>query len=74
MCLKRAKRPSKKTSHNGPGWTWYEIFNFRNELVCSRFNPANQLVTYMSYFKNMPRVYLLDIETGIQEVVGTFLE
>tara|TARA_B100002051_G_scaffold231485_1_gene229620 strand:+ start:232 stop:1569 length:1338 start_codon:yes stop_codon:yes gene_type:complete len=44
-----------------------------NELVLTpRFNPTNQLVTYMSYFKNMPRVYLLDIETGIQEVVGTF--
>ena len=26
----------------------------------------------MSYFRNLPRVYLLDIETGIQEVVGEF--
>ena len=44
-----------------------------NELVLTpRFNPTNQLVTYMSYFKNLPRVYLLDIETGIQEVVGNF--
>jgi len=30
------------------------------------------MVTYLSYFKNLPRVYLLDIETGIQEVVGDF--
>ena len=44
-----------------------------NELVLTpRFNPTNQLVTYMSYFRNLPRVYLLDIETGIQEVVGNF--
>jgi TolB protein len=44
-----------------------------NELVLTpRFNPKNQLVTYLSYFRNMPRVYLLDIETGIQEVVGDF--
>ena len=44
-----------------------------NELVLTpRFNPTNQLVTYMSYFRNLPRVYLLDIETGIQEVVGKF--
>jgi len=44
-----------------------------NELVLTpRFNPTNQLVTYLSYFKNMPRVYLLDIETGVQEVVGNF--
>ena len=44
-----------------------------NELVLTpRFNPASQMVTYLSYFKNMPRVYLLDIETGTQEVVGDF--
>ena len=44
-----------------------------NELVLTpRFNPTNQMVTYLSYFKNLPRVYLLDIETGIQEVVGDF--
>ena len=44
-----------------------------NELVLTpRFSPTNQLVTYLSYFRNKPRVYLLDIETGIQEVVGDF--
>ena len=44
-----------------------------NELVLTpRFNPTNQMVTYLSYFKNLPRVYLLDIETGMQEVVGDF--
>ena len=36
-----------------------------NELVLTpRFNPSNQMVTYLSYFRNLPRVYLLDIETG----------
>ena len=44
-----------------------------SELVLTpRFNPTNQMVTYLSYFRNMPRVYLLDIETGTQEVVGNF--
>ena len=44
-----------------------------NELVLTpRFSPKNQLVTYLSYFRNLPRVYLLDIETGVQEVVGDF--
>ena len=44
-----------------------------NELVLTpRFNPTNQMVTYMSFFRNLPRVYLLDIETGVQEVVGDF--
>jgi len=44
-----------------------------NELVLTpRFSPQNQLVTYLSYFRNLPRVYLLDIETGVQQVVGDF--
>ena len=44
-----------------------------NELVLTpRFNPTNQMVTYLSYFRNLPRVYLLDIETAMQEVVGDF--
>ena len=44
-----------------------------NELVLTpRFSPSNQMVTYLSYFRNLPRVYLLDIETGKQEVVGNF--
>ena len=55
-----------------------DVFNIKyltlgNELVLTpRFNPTNQMVTYLSYFKNLPRVYLLDIETGTQEVVGDF--
>ncbi len=44
-----------------------------NELVLTpRFNKKSQMVTYLSYFRNLPRVYLLDIETGTQEVVGDF--
>ena len=44
-----------------------------NELVLTpRFSPTSQFVTYMSYYKNLPRVYLLNIETGIQDLVGDF--
>ena len=55
-----------------------DSFNHRfltsgKELVLTpRFNPVRQEITYLSYFKNLPRVYLLDIQTGIQEVVGDF--
>ena len=43
-----------------------------NELVLTpRFNPTNQMVTHLSYFR-ITKVYLLDIETGMQEVVGDF--
>ena len=55
-----------------------DSFNHRyltsgKELVLTpRFNPVKQEITYLSYFKNLPRVYLLDIQTGIQEIVGDF--
>lgn len=43
------------------------------ELVLTpRFSPNSQEITYLSYHNNNPRVYLLDIETGQQEVVGDF--
>ena len=51
----------------------FKSLTLGNELVLTpRFSPKNQLVTYLSYFRNLPRVYLLDIETGVQEVVGDF--
>lgn len=37
-----------------------------------RFSPNSQKITYMSYAGSTPRVYLLDIETGRQELVGHF--
>ncbi len=43
------------------------------ELVLTpRFSPTTQEITYLSYFNDRPRVYLLNIETGRQEVVGDF--
>ena len=37
-----------------------------------RFSPTAQEITYLSYARNSPRVYLLNIETGQQEIVGDF--
>ena len=45
-----------------------------NELVLTpRFNPTNQMVTYLSYFKNLPRVYLLDLKLEYKKLLVTFL-
>lgn len=41
-------------------------------VLTPRFSPNMQQITYMSYYKNTPRVYLFDIETGKQKVVGHF--
>ncbi|MGI9407266.1 MAG: Tol-Pal system beta propeller repeat protein TolB [Hyphomicrobiaceae bacterium] len=53
-------------------------FNLRvltsgNSLVLTpRFSPSTQLITFMSYRGGRPRVHLMNVETGQQEVVGEF--
>ena len=44
----------------------------RELALTPRFNPAAQEVTYMSYKNGKPRVYILNLETGNQEIVGDF--
>jgi TolB protein len=41
-------------------------------VLTPRFNPTAQMIAYMSYIGAKPRVYLFDIETGKQEVLGDF--
>ncbi len=41
-------------------------------VLTPRFSPTAQEITYLSYYNNNPRVYLLNIQTGQQEVVGDF--
>lgn len=43
-----------------------------NLALTPRFSPVEQEITYLSFYQNRPRVYLLNIETGQQEVVGDF--
>lgn len=41
-------------------------------VLTPRFSPTAQEITYLLYLHNSPRVYLLDIDTGRQEVLGDF--
>ena len=42
-------------------------------VLTPRFSPNSQKITYMSYVNlKRPRVYIFDIETGQQEIVGEF--
>jgi TolB protein len=41
-------------------------------VLTPRFNPSAQTIAYMSYIGGKPRVYLFDLETGKQEVLGNF--
>jgi TolB protein len=41
-------------------------------VLTPRFSPSRQEITYMSFGRGEPRVYLLQLETGQREVVGNF--
>lgn len=43
-----------------------------NLVLTPRFSPSAQEVTYMSYKNGKPRVYIYNIDTGRQEVLGDF--
>ncbi|MCP5368029.1 MAG: Tol-Pal system protein TolB [Hyphomicrobiales bacterium] len=41
-------------------------------VLTPRFSPTLQEITYLSYYRNTPRVYVFNIDTGRQEVLGDF--
>ena len=41
-------------------------------VITPRFSPNAQKITYMSYENVVPQIYLLDIETGRRELLGSF--
>jgi TolB protein len=41
-------------------------------VLTPRFNPTAQMIAYMSYIGAKPRVYLFDLESGRQEMLGNF--
>ncbi len=44
----------------------------RTLILTPRFSPALQEITYLAYYNNKPRVYLFNIDSGRQEVLGDF--
>lgn len=44
-----------------------------SELVLTpRFSPSAREITYLSYFKGVPRVYIFNLDTGRRESLGNF--
>jgi TolB protein len=44
----------------------------RTLVLTPRFSPTQQEITYLAYFNDQPRVYLFNIDTGEQELLGDF--
>lgn len=43
-----------------------------NMVLTPRFSPNMQQVAYLSYYGKQPRVYIYDLQTGTQSVLGDF--
>ena len=41
-------------------------------VLTPRFSPTLQEITYLSFYGDLPRVYIFNIETGRQEMLGDF--
>ena len=41
-------------------------------VLTPRFHPTRDEIAFMSYANNRPRVYLFDLQTGRQSVLGDF--
>ena len=48
------------------------LTNGKNLVLTPRFAPNNQIITYMEYNNNVPRVYIYNLQTGEREIVGDF--
>ncbi len=54
------------------GYNHKYLTDGRALVLTPRFSPNMQLITYMAYYNDRPRVYLYNIDTGAQQVLGDF--
>ena len=51
----------------------HQFLTSGNFLVLTpRFSPSTQEITYLAYYNNEPRVYIFNLQTGEQELLGSF--
>jgi TolB protein len=54
------------------GFNHQYLTDGRDLVLTPRFSPSTQMITYMSYKGGKPRVYIYDLNTGRQDVLGDF--
>src|SRR5258708_7644144 len=72
-------RPVRPTAPSSAPRSWTRgarnhrfLTDGRSLVLTPRFSPTAQEITYLSYARGLPRVYLFNIDTGQQEVLGDF--
>lgn len=54
------------------GYNHIFLTDGKNLVLTPRFSPTAQEITYLSYHNDDPRVYLYNIDSGKQEILGDF--
>ncbi len=54
------------------GANHYYLTDGKDLVLTPRFSPNQQKIAYLAYYNNRPRVYIYDINTGKQNVLGDF--
>jgi TolB protein len=54
------------------GFNHHYLTDGRSLVLTPRFSPNQQKIAYMAYYNDKPRVYLYNLDTGHQEVLGDF--
>jgi TolB protein len=67
-----AKRIKRLTIMDQDGYNVRYLTQGEALVLTPRFSPSNQEITYLSYYNDIPRVYLFNIDTGRQELLGNF--
>ncbi|MEM7766490.1 MAG: Tol-Pal system beta propeller repeat protein TolB [Pseudomonadota bacterium] len=68
----KTARVKKLAIMDADGTNHKELTSGLHTVLTPRFSTSDQVITYMSYEDGAPRIYLFNIETGRQEVLGNF--
>ena len=66
------KRMKRLAMMDYDGANHYYLTDGKTMVLTPRFSPDGKKIAYLSYFKGKPRVYLLDLVSGTEEMIGNF--
>jgi TolB protein len=66
------KRVKRLAIMDSDGEGYKELTDGRELVITPRFDPSSQRIIYMTYKNRVPHVYLLELQTGKQKMLGNF--
>ncbi len=68
----KTKRVKRLSIMDQDGENLQYLTNGADMVLTPRFSPNSREITYMSFYKGAPRVYLLQLDSGRRELLGDF--